>query len=38
VPEYDRWLLHEADMAPAYRWHRIYLRTCRAGTPGTGGC
>ena len=26
VPEYDRWLLHEADMAPAYRWHRIYLQ------------
>jgi hypothetical protein len=26
VPDYDRWLLHEADMAPAYRWHRIYLQ------------
>jgi hypothetical protein len=26
VPAYDRWLLHEADMAPAYRWHRIYLQ------------
>ncbi len=26
VPEYNRWLLHEADMAPAYRWHRIYLQ------------
>jgi len=26
VPEYDRWLLHDADMAPAYRWHRIYLQ------------
>jgi len=26
VPGYDRWLLHEADMAPAYRWHRIYLQ------------
>ena len=26
VPEYDRWLLHEADMAPAYRWHRIFLQ------------
>jgi Sulfotransferase family len=26
VPEYNRWLLHEADMAPTYRWHRIYLQ------------
>ena len=26
VPAYDRWLLHEADMAPAYRWHRIFLQ------------
>ena len=26
VPEYERWLLHEADPAPLYRWHRIYLQ------------
>jgi Sulfotransferase family len=26
VPEYERWLLHEADAAPLYRWHRIYLQ------------
>jgi hypothetical protein len=26
VPSYARWLLHEADMAPAYRWHRTYLQ------------
>jgi len=26
IPEYNRWLLHEADMAPAYRWHRVYLQ------------
>jgi hypothetical protein len=26
VPEYNRWLLHEADLAPAYRWHRIFLQ------------
>jgi hypothetical protein len=26
VPAYDRWLLHDADMAPAYRWHRIFLQ------------
>lgn len=26
VPEYQRWLLHEADMAPAYRYHRMFLQ------------
>ncbi len=26
VPEYNRWLLHEADMSSAYRWHHIYLQ------------
>jgi hypothetical protein len=26
VPEYQRWLLHEADMAPAYRYHRLFLQ------------
>jgi hypothetical protein len=26
LPEYNRWLLHEADMAPAYRWHRRFLQ------------
>ncbi len=26
VPEYDRWLLYEADLAPAYRWHRTFLQ------------
>ena len=26
VPGYERWLLHEADPAPLYRWHRIYLQ------------
>ena len=26
VPSYGQWLLHEADMAPAYRWHRAYLQ------------
>jgi len=26
VPAYNRWLLHEADMAPAYRWHRSFLQ------------
>ena len=26
VPAYEAWLLHEADPAPLYRWHRIYLQ------------
>ena len=26
VPDYNRWQLHEADMAPAYRWHRTFLQ------------
>lgn len=26
VPTYNRWLLHEADLAPAYRWHRTFLQ------------
>ena len=25
VPTYNRWLLDEADLAPAYRWHRRFL-------------
>ncbi len=34
VPEYDRWLLHEADMAPAYRWHRAFLQHLQSGHAG----
>jgi hypothetical protein len=26
VPAYNEWLLHAADMAPAYRWHRRFLQ------------
>jgi len=26
VPSYARWLLDDADMAPAYRWHRAFLQ------------
>ncbi len=26
LPSYNRWLLDEADLAPAYRWHRQYLQ------------
>ena len=34
VPNYNRWLLHEADLAPAYRWHRIYLQHLQSEHPG----
>jgi hypothetical protein len=30
VPSYARWLLHEADMAPAYRWHRRFLEVLQS--------
>lgn len=31
TPSYDRWLVDEADMAPAYRWHRCYLQHLGSG-------
>lgn len=33
VPSYGRWLLHEADLAPAYRWHRQYLQHLQSEHP-----
>ncbi|HTF33249.1 MAG TPA: sulfotransferase [Myxococcota bacterium] len=30
VPSYARWLLYEADMAPAYRWHRHFLQVLQS--------
>ncbi|WP_426574420.1 sulfotransferase family protein [Aquihabitans sp. McL0605] len=33
VPTYNRWLLHDADMAPAYRWHRQFLQHLQARDP-----
>ncbi|HUI28531.1 MAG TPA: sulfotransferase [Candidatus Kryptonia bacterium] len=30
VPSYARWLLDEADMAPAYRWHRRFLQVLQS--------
>jgi hypothetical protein len=33
VPGYNRWLLHEADLAPAYRWHRRFLQHLQSGHP-----
>ncbi len=34
VPSYGRWLLHEADMGSAYRWHRIFLQHLQSHHPG----
>jgi hypothetical protein len=34
VPSYARWLLHEADMASAYRLHRRFLQHLHSGHPG----
>jgi hypothetical protein len=33
VPSYTQWLLNEADMAPAYRWHRRYLQHLQSRHP-----
>jgi hypothetical protein len=33
VPSYAHWLLHEADMAPAYRWHRMFLEHLQSQHP-----
>ncbi|MFL6059855.1 MAG: sulfotransferase family protein [Marmoricola sp.] len=34
VPTYNHWLLHEADMAPAYAWHRRFLQHLQSGHHG----
>ena len=33
LPTYNRWLLDEADLAPAYRWHRQYLQHLQSRHP-----
>jgi hypothetical protein len=33
VPTYNRWLLHDADLRPAYRWHRRYLEHLQSRHP-----
>ena len=33
VPNYSGWLLREADMAPAYRWHRQFLQHLQSRQP-----
>jgi hypothetical protein len=37
VPSYNRWYLHEADLAPAYRWHRQFLQHLQSRHPGPAG-
>lgn len=34
VPSYARWVMYEADMAPAYRWHRQFLEHLQSRHPG----
>ncbi|MFL6154665.1 MAG: sulfotransferase family protein [Marmoricola sp.] len=34
VPEYNRWLLHEADMSQAYAWHHRFLQHLQSGHHG----
>lgn len=33
LPTYNRWLLHEADIAPAYQWHRLFLQHLQSRHP-----
>jgi hypothetical protein len=33
VPSYTRWLIDEADMRPAYAWHRMFLQHLQANFP-----
>jgi hypothetical protein len=35
VPSYEHWLLHEADMASAYRFHRVFLQHLGSEHPAT---
>jgi hypothetical protein len=37
VPSYARWVMYEADMAPAYRWHRQFLEHLQSRHPGPDG-
>lgn len=33
IPSYARWLLDEADMSSAYRWHRVFLQHLQSEHP-----
>lgn len=35
VPDYFEWLMHEADMVAAYRYHASALRVLQSGAPGS---
>jgi hypothetical protein len=35
VPSYGQWLVYDADMAPAYAWHRRFLQLLQWRHPGT---
>ena len=38
VPSYGEWVMDQADMAPAYRWHRFFLEHLQSRHPaGDGG-
>jgi hypothetical protein len=34
VPTYNHWLLHDAELGSAYRWHRRYLQHLQSRHPG----
>jgi len=34
LPNYHRWLMHEADHSPAYRYHRKFLQHLQSGVGG----
>ena len=34
LPSYMQWLTHDADLAPAYRWHRRFLQLLQWHVPG----
>ena len=34
LPDYARWLHHDADHGPAYRYHRMFLQHLQSGVPG----
>jgi Sulfotransferase family len=33
IPTYNHWLLEEADLSPAYRWHRRFLQHLQSDNP-----
>jgi hypothetical protein len=35
VPSYARWLLDDAEMAPAYEWHRLFLQHLQSEHPAS---